>query len=72
MKYYIAINKQTGKAYAGRDWNTTSKLKTYATEITPPHLFPQNPPLALENDLLIRDIDLDKFDLVEVDIPFQT
>lgn len=71
MKYYIAINKQTGKAYAGREWHTMLKQKTYATEITPPHLFPKNPPLALENDLLIHDISLDKFDLVEVDIPFQ-
>lgn len=68
MEYYIAINKKTGKTFAHVDYGRDDHRKVYANDIILPRLFTKDP-LFLWNELRFHEISLDKFKLVEVELP---
>ena len=68
MKYLIAYNKRTGKAYAGRDFSGERPRNVYADEYIPPKLFCADMKIT-QVELQIRKLGIGYFMLKEIDIP---
>ena len=67
MKYYAIQNKQTGRFVAGTDYRYSPRRQVYADEDRAPLLLPTDPRIY-RADLEVRNISLNRFNLVEIEI----